>query len=41
MIEEYCDCGVVLEGGRMTFHDDLAEALALHAENMKKPPPRS
>ena len=36
VIREYCDCGVVLEGGRMTFHNDLDEALALHAENMSR-----
>jgi capsular polysaccharide transport system ATP-binding protein len=38
-IREYCNAGVVLEGGRMTFHDDLEEALALHEENMRRPAP--
>lgn len=39
MIREYCNCGVILEGGKMTFHDDLEEALALHEENMRKAGP--
>jgi capsular polysaccharide transport system ATP-binding protein len=35
-IREYCDCGLVLEKGRMTFHYELDEALALHALNMER-----
>jgi capsular polysaccharide transport system ATP-binding protein len=36
-IREYCDAGVVLEDGRMTYHDDLEEALARHGQNMTRP----
>ena len=34
VIREYCDCGLVLEGGRMSFHDDVEEALSVHKANM-------
>lgn len=36
-IRQYCDCGVVLDGGRMTFFDDVEEALKAHDQNMKRP----
>lgn len=36
MIREYCDCGVVLEGGQMTYFDDIEDALAEHNRNMRK-----
>ena len=31
---DYCDCGIVLEGGQATFYDNLEEAIAKHEENM-------
>lgn len=34
-IREYCDCGVVLEGGRMKFFDNVEEALRVHNANMQ------
>lgn len=36
-IRNLCDYGAVLEGGVLTFYDDLEEAIAQHGENMKKP----
>lgn len=38
-IREHCDSGVVIEGGRLTFYDDVNEALAAHERNMRRPPP--
>lgn len=38
-IRQYCDCGVVLENGTLTFFDDIEEALAAHNRNMKRPQP--
>ncbi|MEM6388773.1 MAG: ABC transporter ATP-binding protein [Pseudomonadota bacterium] len=35
-VQEFCDAGVVLEGGQMTYYDDLAEALAVHDDNMSR-----
>jgi capsular polysaccharide transport system ATP-binding protein len=40
-IREYCQCGVVLEGGALTFYEDVEEALAAHGRNMALPPPRA
>ena len=28
-LRQYCDCGIVLEGGRARYFDDLEEAIAL------------
>ncbi|WP_333834453.1 ABC transporter ATP-binding protein [Rubrimonas sp.] len=33
-IREYCDCGVVMEEGRLLYFEDVGEALALHHANM-------
>jgi len=33
-IRELCDMGIVLEGGRAVFHDDLEEAIEHHTRNM-------
>lgn len=38
-IREYCDCGVVLEGGRLSFYDGIEDALAAHDANMRAPAP--
>lgn len=38
MVRRLCTMGAVLEGGRLTLFDDLEEALALHAENLTRPP---
>ena len=36
LIQDYCDCGVVLEGGQLTFHESIDDALSHHLENMKR-----
>lgn len=36
LIREYCNCGLVLEAGRMTFFDSVEEALAHHDQNMNR-----
>ncbi|HID68485.1 MAG TPA: ABC transporter ATP-binding protein [Roseibacterium sp.] len=33
-LREYCDAALVLEGGRLTYFDDLEEAITLHKANM-------
>lgn len=33
-LREYCDCGIVLEGGNATYYSDLEEAIIRHEENM-------
>lgn len=38
MLRRICDAGAVLECGRITYYDDLEEALARHAEDMRRPP---
>ena len=35
-LREYCDAGMVLEGGRLEVFDDLEDAIARHAENMAR-----
>jgi capsular polysaccharide transport system ATP-binding protein len=34
-IREYCDCGVVLESGKLTYYDDVEDAIKQHELNMK------
>ncbi|WP_075292390.1 ABC transporter ATP-binding protein [Pararhizobium arenae] len=34
-ILDYCDCGVVLEGGKLTYYDDVQDAIKAHKNNMK------
>jgi capsular polysaccharide transport system ATP-binding protein len=34
MIREMCDCGAVLEHGRLTFFDNVEDAIARHSRNM-------
>lgn len=36
-IRQYCDAGIVLEDGRLTYYDDLEEALEVHDRNMVQP----
>ena len=36
MIREICNVGVVLEGGRATYYEDLEEAISAHEENMRR-----
>lgn len=33
-LREYCNCGIVLEGGNATYYGDLEEAIIRHEENM-------
>lgn len=35
-IREYCDCGVVLEKGRLTYYEDVEDAIRAHNSNMKE-----
>jgi capsular polysaccharide transport system ATP-binding protein len=34
LVRSICDCGVVLENGRFTFHDDIDTAVDHHNDNM-------
>ena len=36
-IREYCDSGIVLEGGVLRWYDDVEEALEVHEANMRRP----
>ncbi|MEM1312982.1 MAG: ABC transporter ATP-binding protein [Pseudomonadota bacterium] len=33
-LRQYCDCGIVLEDGRLEVYDDLEDAIAVHLRNM-------
>ncbi|NIY79287.1 MAG: ABC transporter ATP-binding protein [Rhodobacteraceae bacterium] len=35
MVRELCDCGAVLENGKLNFFDDIQDAIAHHETNMK------
>ncbi|MGM0585147.1 MAG: ABC transporter ATP-binding protein [Pseudomonadota bacterium] len=35
-LREYCDCGIVLEHGRVAVFDALEDAIARHLENMER-----
>jgi len=35
MVREMCDCGAVLEGGQLTWHDDIDAAIDHHNANMR------
>jgi capsular polysaccharide transport system ATP-binding protein len=35
-IRQYCDAGVVLENGHLTYYDDVNEALDAHDANMRR-----
>lgn len=35
-IREYCDCGVVLESGKLTYYDKVEDAIVAHDRNMKE-----
>lgn len=35
-IRDYCDCGVVLEAGKLIYFDDVEDAIRLHESNMEK-----
>ncbi len=35
-IRDYCDCGVVLENGKLTYYDDIEDAISAHNRNMKE-----
>ena len=34
-IRDYCDCGVVLESGKLTYFDDVEDAIKAHKNNLK------
>ncbi|WP_438750322.1 ABC transporter ATP-binding protein [Pararhizobium sp. O133] len=35
-IRDYCDCGVVMENGKLTYYDDIEDAIGAHNRNMKE-----
>lgn len=35
-LREYCEQGIVLEGGKLRYFDDIDEAIALHTANMAR-----
>lgn len=35
-LRDYCQTGIVLENGQMTYYDDINEAIAVHESNMKR-----
>ncbi len=35
-LRDYCQTGIVLENGQMTYYDDIKEAIAVHESNMKR-----
>lgn len=35
-LREYCDCGVVLEDGMLTYYDEIQGAIDAHEANMKR-----
>ncbi len=37
MLRQICDAGAVLENGRLTYYEDLDQAVQTHLANMKKP----
>ena len=38
-VRSMCTAGAVLEAGVLTYYDDVEEAIAVHKENMRRPPP--
>ncbi len=38
MARRLCTAGAVLESGRLTFYEDVEEALAVHERNLTLPP---
>jgi capsular polysaccharide transport system ATP-binding protein len=35
-LREFCDAGIVLEGGSLQYFDDLDEAISVHQDNMRR-----
>ncbi len=35
-LRDYCQTGIVLENGQMTYYDDINEAIDVHESNMKR-----
>jgi capsular polysaccharide transport system ATP-binding protein len=35
-LRDYCQCGIVLEGGKLTYYDNLEDAIVVHEQNMKR-----
>jgi ABC-type polysaccharide/polyol phosphate transport system, ATPase component len=35
-LRSYCDSGIVLENGKLTYYDALEDAIAVHESNMKR-----
>jgi capsular polysaccharide transport system ATP-binding protein len=36
-LRKYCDAGIVLEDGAMTYFDDIEQAIEVHERNMERP----
>jgi capsular polysaccharide transport system ATP-binding protein len=36
-LRKYCDAGIVLEDGKMTYFDDIEQAIEAHERNMERP----
>jgi len=35
-LRDYCDCGVVMENGKLTYYEDIEDAIRAHNANMKE-----
>jgi capsular polysaccharide transport system ATP-binding protein len=35
-LRDYCETGIVLEDGKLTYYDDLEQAIGVHENNMKR-----
>jgi len=35
-LRDYCECGIVLEDGKLTYYDKLGDAIAVHERNMAR-----
>ncbi|WP_416799341.1 ABC transporter ATP-binding protein [Ciceribacter azotifigens] len=35
-LRDYCQSGIVLEGGKLTYYDNLEDAITVHENNMKR-----
>jgi len=41
MVKALCNSAAVLEGGKLTYFEDVDDAIACHLENMKSTPPQN
>lgn len=38
-LKQFCEAGIILEAGRLTYFPDISAAIAAHESNMASPPP--